>query len=87
MTDTALIDATNVSLGQGSEIGLAIALAVMMFAVALSLRISDFAFLKTPPKMFVGGVITQVLGLPLVSLALAALIAPTPSASRSACGA
>ena len=38
MTDTALIDATNVSLGQGSEIGLAIALAVMMFAVALSLR-------------------------------------------------
>ena len=79
MTDPAMIDAANVSLGQGSEIGLAIALAVMMFAVALSLRVSDFAFLRTHPKMFVGGVITQVLGLPLVTLALAALIAPTPS--------
>ena len=79
MTDPALIDSTNVSLGQGSEIALALALAIMMFAVALTLRVSDFTFLKTHPKMFLGGVITQVLALPLASLALAALIAPTPS--------
>lgn len=79
MTDQALIDSTNVTLGQGSEIGLALGLAIMMFAVALSLRVSDFAFLKTHPRMFIGGFATQVLALPLMTLGLAALIAPTPS--------
>lgn len=79
MADQALIDSTNITLGQGSEIGLAVALAVMMFAVALSLRVGDFAFLKTHPRMFVGGFLTQVVALPLLTLALAALIAPTPS--------
>lgn len=79
MPTETLIDETNIALGQGSEAGLAIALAVMMFAVALSLRVSDFAFLKTHPRMFVGGFATQVIALPILSLGLAALIAPTPS--------
>ncbi|MEE2566768.1 bile acid:sodium symporter family protein [Hyphobacterium marinum] len=79
MTDPAALDASLVSINSETQIALSVVLAMMMFAVALSLKPSDFAFLKTRPVMFAGGALTQILGLPLLSLGLAALIAPTPS--------
>lgn len=79
MTDTSALDASLVSINAETQIALSLVLAVMMFAVALTLKPRDFAFLKTRPVMFAGGAVTQILGLPLLSLGLAALIAPSPS--------
>jgi BASS family bile acid:Na+ symporter len=79
MTDAAALDAIEVTLGGGSRIGLTISLAVMIFSVALTLKPADFAFLGQRPKMFFGGVLTQIVGLPLLSLGLAHILAPTPS--------
>lgn len=79
MTDAAAIDAIQVTVGQSSRVGLTISLAVMIFSVALTLKPADFAFLGRRPKMFLGGLSTQILGLPLMSIGLAHLLAPTPS--------
>jgi len=79
MTDAAALDAIEVTLGGGSTIGLTVSLAIMMFSVSLTLKPQDFVFLGRNPKMFFGGLATQVLLLPLMSLGLAHLIAPTPS--------
>lgn len=79
MIDPEALDASLVSINSETQIALSVVLAVMMFAVALSLKPRDFAFLKSRPVMFAGGAATQIIGLPLLSLGLAALIAPTPS--------
>ena len=79
MTDPAALDAIQVSLNTETRFGLTISLAIMMFSVALTLKPQDFVFLGRNPKMFLGGVATQVLLLPLMSVGLAHIIAPTPS--------
>jgi len=58
---------------------MAITLAIMMFAVALGLRPSNFAFFKTNPKLYLTGVATQIVGLPLLTLILCFIVNPHPS--------
>jgi BASS family bile acid:Na+ symporter len=66
-------------LGQGSELGLALALATMMFSVALGLKPSSFAFLRSAPRAFLIGIAGQLLALPILTVALCVLIQPMPS--------
>jgi len=77
--DAVALDAIRVSVNEETRIGLTLSLAIMMFSVALTLRPQDFIFLGRNPKMFFGGVAAQILLLPLMSVGLAHLIAPTPS--------
>jgi len=77
--DAVALDAIRVSVNEETRIGLTLSLAIMMFSVALTLKPQDFVFLGRNPKMFFGGVATQILLLPLMSVGLAHLIAPTPS--------
>ena len=73
------IDRFQLDLGGSSEMAMAFILALMMFAVALGLRMSHFSFFKTNPKVYVAGVFAQLIGLPLLTLALCYLINPLPS--------
>ncbi len=73
------IDDFQLDLGSTSEIGMAVVLAVMMFAVALSLKPSSFAFFRTEPRVYLSGVLSQIIGLPILTLALCFLLSPHPS--------
>jgi len=73
------LDNFQMELGTSSEIGMALVLAIMMFAVALGLRPSSFAFFKTDPKIYFTGVIAQLIGLPLLTLLLCFAVNPHPS--------
>ena len=75
----APIDDFTLELGQGSEVGLSIALVLMMLGVALGLRTSHFAFFRTQPRVFFAGLLGQLLGLPLLTLALCFILGPIPS--------
>jgi BASS family bile acid:Na+ symporter len=79
MLEPALIDDFTLELGQGSEIGLALALATMMFSVALGLRPSSFSFLRSAPRPFLIGIAGQLLALPMLTVALCVLLEPMPS--------
>lgn len=73
------IDNFQLELGTASETGMAVVLAVMMFAVALGLRPSSFSFFKTQPRVYLTGVLAQIIGLPLLTLTLCFLLKPHPS--------
>jgi len=62
------LDTFQLEMGTASEVGMAIVLAVMMFAVALGLKPSNFSFFKTEPKLYLTGVAAQIIGLPLLTL-------------------
>ncbi len=79
MTSAQQIDDFTIELGQSSEIGLALALAAMMFSVALNLAPSSFKFLRTNPRSFLFGLFAQLVALPCLTLILCYLIAPMPS--------
>lgn len=79
MLESQSLDAFALELGRASEVGLALSLAVMMFAVALALKPSSFAFLRTEPRAFLVGLGTQLLGLPILTLVICFLVAPPPS--------
>lgn len=57
---------------------LTIALAFIMLAVSLGLKASDFDFIKKHPQSILIGLLTQLIGLPLLTLGLIYLITPTP---------
>ena len=61
------------------QVGVALALMLVMFGVALGLRVSDFKLLADKPRIFFGGVVAQVFVLPLVTFGLIHLISPPPS--------
>lgn len=52
------------------QIGLPLALAVIMFAMGLGLTLADFRRVLVQPKDFLVGAVMQVVGLPLVAFAL-----------------
>lgn len=58
---------------------MALALALMMFSVALGLRAEHFAFMRKSPRVFVAGLVGQLLLLPLLTLSLCFLLQPIPS--------
>lgn len=51
----------------------------MMFAVALGLRTEHFRFFKDSPRIYLGGVAAQLLGLPALTVGLCYLLNPMPS--------
>ncbi len=79
MIDTDALDNFQLDMGTSSEIGMAIVLAVMMFAVALGLRPASFSFFKTQPKLYFTGIAAQIIGLPLLTLLMCFVINPHPS--------
>lgn len=61
------------------QAGLAIGIMTLMFAIALGLTVQSFAFLKTDPRLFWGGLAMQVIGLPAATIILLLIINPPPS--------
>ncbi|MBT8065921.1 MAG: bile acid:sodium symporter family protein [Gammaproteobacteria bacterium] len=77
--DIADLDNLRIVLDPIGQAGVALALMLVMFSVALGLRIDDFRFLIEKPLLFMGGVAAQVLALPLVTFALILVLAPPAS--------
>ena len=79
MTSIDDLDSLRIVLDPIGQTGVAIALMLVMFSVALSLRVRDFKALATAPSVFLGGVVSQVVLLPLVTFGLIHLLSPPPS--------
>ncbi len=79
MTDSTALDALQIQLDPAGQAFLAISLMIIMFSIALGLRVSDFSIVRTNPTVYFGGVLAQLLGLPLLTLGLLYLLAPLPS--------
>ncbi len=73
------LDSLRIVLDPIGQAGVALALMLVMFGVALGLRPRDFRILKSEPMLYAGGVVAQIVLLPLVTFALLHLIAPPPS--------
>lgn len=78
MSENAL-DSLTIEMGGSWEVLLALMLALMMFAVALGLKPVHFSFFKQDPKHYLAGVLAQIIGLPLLTLALVYLLRPQAS--------
>ncbi len=77
--DTEQLDSLRIVLDPLGQAGVAIALMLVMFGVALGLKTKDFRVLAGEPMLYVGGVAAQVVLLPLVTFGLVHLISPPPS--------
>ncbi len=77
--DIAALDAVQIELAPGASLILPAILAILMFAVALDVHVGDFAQLRTRPGRFLGAAAAQIIGLPLVTLALIHVLSPPPS--------
>ncbi len=73
------LDTLRIVLDPIGQAGVALALMIVMFSVALGLRVRDFHFLVDKPLLFLGGVVSQVVVLPLVTYLL--IIGLEPGAS------
>lgn len=73
------LDQLTIALSPSSQNMLAAAIVIMMFAIALSLRPEHFAFLRKDPLHFWGGLAAQIVALPAMTIALAAILQPAPS--------
>ena len=77
--DAAALDQLTIVLDGQARSLLAGAIVAMMFAIALGLRPEHFAFLRTNSKLFWGGLTAQLVGLPAMTIALVAILSPTPT--------
>lgn len=68
--DIATLDQLRIALDPVGQAGVAVALVLVMFSVALGLSVDDFGILKSRPTLFFGGIVTQVVGLPLLTFAV-----------------
>ncbi len=73
------LDELRIVLDPIGQAGLAVALMLVIFSVALGLRVSDFALLKTQPLTYLGGVVTQIVGLPFLTFLVISVIDVPPS--------
>lgn len=72
------LDTFQLQMGQASQIAMSAAIFVMMLAVALGLKLSDFRFIKREPRLFAAGFLGQMIGLPLLTIGLCYLLSPHP---------
>lgn len=79
MFENEALDAIRITLDPRLNTILPMALAAIMFAVALSLKPADFAFLKHDPGRFGAAAVVQLIGLPLLTLAIIYVIRPGAS--------
>ena len=77
--DAQALNQLTIALDTTSQIMLASAIVIMMYAIALGLKPAHFGFLRSDPKLFFGGLAVQLFALPAVTIALAALLQPAPS--------
>ncbi len=77
--EIATLDELRITLDPIGQIGLALALMLIMFSISLNLRIKDFAFLLQRRTLFFAGVVAQIVALPLITFALVLLLQPPPS--------
>lgn len=73
------LDALRIVLDPAGQAAVASALMIIIFSVALSLRVSDFRFVRTDPFIFFAGVGAQIIGLPVLTLGLLHILEPSPS--------
>ncbi len=73
------LDAVRLNFSQGDLLLLNLALALIMYGVALDLRWSDFKYLIHHPKSFFLGVFSQFLALPFLTWGIISLLNPLPS--------
>lgn len=73
------LDSIRLNFSQGDLLLLNLALALIMYGVALDLRWEDFRYLVKNPKGFFLGIFSQALLLPFLTWALVCLITPPPS--------
>lgn len=79
MTPANPLDAIRLNFSQSDLLLLNLALALIMYGVALDLRWADFRYLARNPKGFFLGVFSQFLLLPFLTWALVSVIDPPPS--------
>jgi BASS family bile acid:Na+ symporter len=77
--DSATLDELRIVLDPIGQAGVAAALVLVMFSVALGLSVDDFRQLGRRPRLFVGGVVAQVVGLPLLTFAIVSIVDVPPS--------
>jgi BASS family bile acid:Na+ symporter len=77
--DVGALDSLRIVLDPAGQAGVALALVIVMFSVALGLRVEDFSFLRDKPLLFIGGVFAQVIVLPLVTFLLVLALRPAAS--------
>jgi len=77
--DIQALDSLRIVLDPVGQTGVALALMLVMFSVALGLRIDDFVFLRDKPVLFAGGVLAQVVVLPLATFLLILALEPPAS--------
>lgn len=70
------LDTISINFNQGQVTLLNICLGILMFGVALDLKISDFGYILKNPKAVLTGLISQMLLLPLLTLGLVWIIRP-----------
>lgn len=77
--DASELDALRVVLIPAVRTGIAVSLLIMIYGVALSLRAEDFIALKRAPLRILGGASIQLIGLPVLAMALVLILSPPPS--------
>ena len=77
--DIGTLDSLRIVLDPVGQTGVALALVIVMFSVALGLRVEDFSFLRDKPLLFLGGVVAQVVVLPLATFFLVLALEPPAS--------
>lgn len=73
------LDHVRLNFSQGSLLFLNISIAIIMFGVALGIKISDFKQIIVKPKSTIIGYISQFFLLPALTFVLILIIRPTPS--------
>lgn len=74
--ETSAINDAVITLDPATQLGLALSLAFTMFTVALGLKTADFAFVRAHPRSILAGLMAQIIGLPLMTLALLYIFDP-----------
>jgi BASS family bile acid:Na+ symporter len=73
------LDQSSLNFNQDSLLLLNISLAIIMFGVALDLKVADFKYIAKKPKSFGLGIFSQFFFLPFLTLILVHIIQPPPS--------
>lgn len=79
MTPNSELDSIQLNFSSSDLLLLNLALALIMYGVALDLRFEDFKYLAKNPKGFFLGVFSQFLLLPLLTWCLVLIMKPPPS--------
>jgi len=73
------VDSAQLNFNQDSVFVLNICLAIIMFGVALGLRLSDFRAVLSKPKSVLAGLLSQFVLLPAITFGMVYLLEPKPS--------